>query len=148
MFLDGELLGIAAAAAHAERVPAHAIVDMLQICAAVAGRPDLGVAFAQWGNIRGYGPLSLLWDHCPTMADAIRVNESFGDLESRAVTSTLDRDGDAVAIRHVLLVPARYGGTQFNESIMLTSHRLGPLILGDNRSEARRVGSDGGSPGM
>src|SRR3546814_9558036 len=67
--LDDELRAIAASAAHAERVPAHAIVDMLQICAAVAGRPDLGVAFAQWGNIRGYGPLSLLWDHCPTRSE-------------------------------------------------------------------------------
>src|SRR3546814_16409779 len=71
------------------------------------------------------------------MADAIRVNARFGDLESRAVTSTLDRDGDEVAIRHVLLVPARYGGTQFIESIMLLSTRLGRLILGENWSPLR-----------
>src|SRR3546814_19922036 len=120
MFLDGELLGIAAAAAHAERVPAHAIVDMRQICAAVAGRPDLGVAFAQWGNIRGYGPLSLLWDHCPTMADALRVNARFGDLESRAVTSTPDRDGDEVAIRHVLLAPDRWEGRRAGKECVRT----------------------------
>src|SRR3546814_11571387 len=117
--LDDELRAIAASAAHAERVPAHAIVDMLQICAAVAGRPDLGVAFAQWGNIRGYGPLSLLWDHCPTMADAIRVNARFGDLASRAVTLTLYRDGDGVALRPVLLVAAPYGGPPFMDAIML-----------------------------
>ncbi|KEQ53535.1 AraC family transcriptional regulator ligand-binding domain-containing protein [Sphingobium chlorophenolicum] len=130
--LDAELRAIAAAAPHAERVPAHAIVDMLQICSAVARRPDLGVSFAQWGNIRGYGPLSLLWDHCPTMADAIRVNARYGDLESRALASSLEEEAGEVAIRHVLLVPARYGGSQFIESILLLSTRLGRQILGES----------------
>src|SRR3546814_6993133 len=72
--LDDELRAIAASAAHAERVTAHAIVDMRQICSAVAGRPALDFAFAQWGNIRGDGPLSLLWDHCSTQVEANRVN--------------------------------------------------------------------------
>src|SRR3546814_16533359 len=107
---------------------------MLQICAAVAGRPDLGVAFAQWGNIRGHGPLSLLWDHCPTMADAIRANARFGDLESRAVTSTLDRDRAAVAIRRVHMVPGRHGGSTSNESFNLTQTQLGKRISSDQRS--------------
>src|SRR3546814_14371579 len=53
--LDDELRAIAASAAHAARVPAHAIVDMLQICAAVAGRPGHGHASSPRGNIRGYG---------------------------------------------------------------------------------------------
>ncbi|KEQ52401.1 AraC family transcriptional regulator [Sphingobium chlorophenolicum] len=135
--LDRELRSIATAAPQAERVPAHAIVDMLQICSVVTRRSNLGIALAQWGNIRGNSPLSLLWDHCPTLADAIRVNSRFAELESKAITTSLDQQIDEVAIRHLLLVPARYGGSQFIESVLLLATRLGRLILGEGWSPVR-----------
>lgn len=135
--LDDELRSIVELCAEADRVPAHAIIDMLQVCSAVAGRPDLGVSFAQWGNMRHYGPLSLLWDHCPTLAEVIRVNRRYIHLESGALTTPLEQDGDEVAVRHLLLIPARYGSSQFIEATLLLSTRIARLVLGENWSPLR-----------
>jgi AraC-like DNA-binding protein len=135
--LDEELRGIAEAALHTDRVAAHGIVDILQVCAIVAGRPDLGVSFAQWGNLRRYGPLSLLWDHCPTLAEATRVNTRYLHLESGALATLLEGEGDEVAVRHLLLAPARYGSSQFLEATLLLSTRVSRLILGETWSPLR-----------
>lgn len=135
--LDAELQEIAASAFQQEWVPAHAIVDMLQVCSVISGRPDLGVAFAQWGNMRGYGPLSLLWDHCPTLADSIRVNRQYLHLESRALMTPVEYEGDEAAVRHMLLIPARYGGSQFLEATLLLSTRVARLILGEKWAPLR-----------
>lgn len=130
--LDEELSAIVAASAVAERVPAHGIVDLLQVCSVVAGRPDLGISFAAWGNLRGYGPLSILWDHCPTMGEAIRVTQRFQHMESGALTTTVEEQGDEVVLRTVLLVPTRYGGSQFLEGTLALSILIGRLILGQD----------------
>lgn len=135
--LDVELREIVARAQDEERVPAHAIIDILQICSVLAERPDLGVAFAQWSNMRAYGPLSLLWDHCPTLADAIRINRRYLHLESSALMTPLEQDGDEVAVRHILLIPARYGGSQFIEATIYLSTRVARLILGDGWAPLR-----------
>lgn len=135
--LDPELSSITAAAAQAERVPAHGIVDLLQVCAAVSARPDLGIAFAAWGNLRGYGPLSLLWDHCPSFSEAIRVNQRYLHLESGALATQCYEFGDEVYLCHVLLVEARYGGSQFLEATLALSMLVGRLILGENWSPVR-----------
>lgn len=135
--LDVELREIVARAQQEERVPAHAIIDILQVCSVLAERPDLGVAFAQWSNLRAYGPLSLLWDHCPTFADAIRINRRYLHLESSALMTPLEQDGDEVAVRHILLIPARYGGSQFIEATIYLSTRVARLILGDGWAPLR-----------
>lgn len=135
--LDPELSTITASAAHAERIPAHAIIDLLQVCAAMSARPDLGIAFAAWGNLRGYGPLSLLWDHCPTFSEAIRVSQRYLHLESGALATRCDEFGEEVHIRHVLLIEARYGGSQFLEASFALSMLVGRLILGQDWSPER-----------
>lgn len=135
--LDEELKAVADSSATAERVPASAMVDMMQVCAAVSGRPDLGVAFAMWGNLRGYGPLSLLWDHCPTLAEMFRVNQRYVHLESAALATRIEEEGDETAVRHLLLVPVRYGGSQFIEGTMALGMRVARLILGEDWAPLR-----------
>lgn len=137
VILDEELRSIAERAAQSHRVPAHALVDMLQICSVITRRPDLGVSFAEWGNMRGLGPLSLLWDHCPTLADAIRVNMRYVRLDSGAIAHSLEENAEETAVRYMLLSPARYGSTQFIEGTLLLSTRIGRLILGDEWAPIR-----------
>ena len=103
----------------------------------VAARPDLGISFAAWGNLRGYGPLSLLWDHCPTFGEAIRVSRRFLHVESGALSTTSEEQGDEVVLRNILLAQTRYGGSQFVESIMALSMLIGRLILGEGWAPVR-----------
>jgi AraC-like DNA-binding protein len=135
--LDDELAAIAAASETADRIPAHGIIDMLQVCAVVSGRGDLGVALAAWGNMRGYGPISQMYDHCPTLAEAFRINQHYVHRESAALRSVVEDDGDEIAIRHIVCIPARYGASQFIEATLTLELRVGRILLGEDWSPLR-----------
>lgn len=130
--LSPDLLAILLGSGSVESVPALAMVDTLQLCAIVADRPDLGVAFAAWCNLRGYGPLSLLWDHCPTVEDSIRVSGRFLHLETEAIGSRLAEEGDDIVLQQFMMIPARYGGSQYLECTMTLQMRVLQLIMGED----------------
>ena len=113
-----ELYSFVEQARDAEWLPASAHVDVLQVASIASARPDLGVAFAMWCNVRGFGPVSLLWDHCSTLDEATRLTRRYMHLESAAMRSSTDITGHEAAIRHVLMVPAQYGGSQFLQATL------------------------------
>ncbi|MFN3468860.1 MAG: AraC family transcriptional regulator ligand-binding domain-containing protein [Novosphingobium sp.] len=127
----GELHAFVEQARTAEWLPAHVQVDLLQTVAIEAGRPDLGVAFAMWCNIRGFGPVSLLWDHCSTLDEATRLTRRYMHLESAAMRSSTDITGHEAALRHVLMVPARLGGSQYLQGTLALQLRIARMMLGD-----------------
>lgn len=127
-----ELLAILHGSDSVESVPAYAMVEALQLGAIVAERPDLGAAFGAWCNLRGYGPLSLLWDHCPTVEDSIRVSGRFLHLETEAIGSRYVQEGDDIALQQFMMIPVRYGGSQFLECTMTLQMRVLQLILGED----------------
>lgn len=130
--LDRDMLDLLEASRTAETVPAHAMVDIMQLCAIVARRPDIGVAFAAWCNLRGYGPLSLLWDHCPTVEDSVRISARFLHLESQALGSRMTEEGDEIVLQQFIAIPARFGGSQYIESTLTLQMRVIQLILGED----------------
>ncbi|MBF9151873.1 AraC family transcriptional regulator [Novosphingobium jiangmenense] len=119
-------------AAEAEWLPASAQVDVLQSAAISSGREDLGVAFAMWCNIRGFGPISLLWDHCATLDEATRITRRYMHLESAAMRSSTDITGHEAALRHVLMVPARFGGEQYLQATLTLQLRIARMLLGED----------------
>ncbi|HEX7855107.1 MAG TPA: AraC family transcriptional regulator ligand-binding domain-containing protein [Sphingobium sp.] len=136
--LDDELKAILAASATADRVPAHALIDMMQICSVISGRADLGAAAATWANFRGaYGPLSLLWDHAPSFKEATRVNERFVHTSNAAVALHIEDEGEELALQHILMIPLRYGGSQFIEASLALELRVARMVLGEAWSPVR-----------
>ncbi|MCE4369625.1 AraC family transcriptional regulator ligand-binding domain-containing protein [Xanthomonas hortorum] len=137
--LDEELMAVVHASVAADHVPAHALVDMLQICAHLTRRANLGAAAAAWVNVRGgFGPLSLLWEHAPTLADATRVNRRFMQrLDCAALALHAEDGNDELALQHLLMIPARYGGTQFIEATLTIELRVAQMVLGAAWSPAR-----------
>ncbi|ABD26944.1 transcriptional regulator, AraC family [Novosphingobium aromaticivorans DSM 12444] len=121
----------------AEWLPATAHVDVLQAAAIASGRADLGVAFAMWCNIRGFGPVSLLWDHCTTVDEASRITRRYMHLESAAMRSSTDTDGHEAALRHILMVPARFGGSQFLQATLALQLRIIRMLLGEEWTPIR-----------
>lgn len=113
------------------RVPAAATPNILQACAMGSQRPGLGLAFAEWINLRKLGPLSLLWDHCSTLGEAMRVTQRYLHLESAAVGLDFVHEGDEIAMVHDLLVDTKIGGSQFLEATLTSSVRVARLVLGD-----------------
>ncbi|MCX7284939.1 MAG: AraC family transcriptional regulator ligand-binding domain-containing protein [Novosphingobium sp.] len=127
----GELYRHVEQARDAEWLPAAAHVDVLQAAAIASARWDLGVAFAMWCNLRGFGPVSRLWEHCSTLDEASRLTRRYMHLESAAVRSSMDVTGHEAASRHVLMVPARAGGSQFLEATLTLQLRITRLMLGE-----------------
>lgn len=128
--LDAELRGWVAAIDQLATVPAHVVVDVLEVSATVGRRPDLGIAFAAWSNPRGFGPLSLLWDHCPTFRDVVRIARRYLNLENEALGTAVEEHGDEVMLRHFTAVPARYGSRQFIEATLALDVSLARMMLG------------------
>lgn len=135
--LDDDLKAIVRDAETSDRVPARALVDILQLSALRARRPSLGVAFASWTNPRGFGPFSLLWDHCPTIEESMRISLQYLHLEHQALRMVMEDEGSEVAIRQLLVIPTRLGGTQFIEATLTLRLRIIRLLLGEEWSPLR-----------
>lgn len=116
----------------ADWIPATVAVDVMQAAALGSGRGDLGVAFAMWSNLRGFGPVSLLWDHCSTVDEATRITRRYLHLETSALRTHTELDGDEAAIRHFVMVPTRWGGSQFLEATLTLELRIIRMILGED----------------
>lgn len=128
--LSRDLLAVVEEARHRETVSAQAIVDIFQITALAARRPDLGIAFAVWCNLHGYGPLSLLWDHCTSVEHLLRLTGRYLHLESEAIGSHAVTQGDEIAVQQFLRVPTLFGGSQYLETTMTVQLRIMRTILG------------------
>lgn len=115
-----------------EMVSATALVDIFQILALAARRDDLGVGFAMWCNLHGYGPLSLLWDHCTSVEQLLRLSGRYLHLETEAIGSTAQTEGDEVVVQQFLTVPTLLGGSQYLETTLTVHLRTIRLILGPN----------------
>jgi len=128
--LSDEHKAVIAEAHSSEAVSASAIVDIFQIVAIAARRPDLGVGFAMWCNLHGYGPLSLLWDHCTTVEQLLRLTGRYLHLETEAIGSSALTEGDEIAVQQFLTVPTMLGGSQYLEATMTLQLRTMRLVLG------------------
>ena len=128
--LSDEHRAVVAEAHHSEVIPASAMVDIFQIVAIAARRPDLGVGFAMWCNLHGYGPLSLLWDHCTTVEQLLRLSGRYLHLETEAIGSSALVEGDEIAVQQFLTVPTMLGGSQYLEATLTLQLRTIRLILG------------------
>jgi AraC-like DNA-binding protein len=113
-----------------EAVSATALVDIFQIVAIAARRGDLGVGFAMWCNLHGYGPLSLLWNHCTSVEQLLRLSGRHLHLETEAIGATALIEGEEVAVQQFLTVPTLLGGSQYLESTLTVQLRTIRLILG------------------
>ncbi len=116
--------------ATADHLPAGMIVDLMQACAAVNDRPDLGAAFAAWGDITGYGPLSRLPDQCESVAEIVEAGIRFMHLENGALASDIQDEGEEIALRSLIMIESREGSAQFAESILMLTVRVVRRILG------------------
>lgn len=111
-------------------VPAQLVADILQHCALLSHRPDLGIAFIAWANLRRFSPFSLFWDICPTISDLARLTEKFGSLENEGFATKVFDEREEVALCHYCLAPARYGSGQFIEASFALDMRLIRAMLG------------------
>ena len=133
--LTPELQELLNASDKCETVPADAIINVLEWCANVTGERHLGVAAANWIDVRGgYGPLSALWEYGPNLAAIARVNMNNIHLENGAIGFDIRESEGLTTIQHCVLISTRYGSRQFVEGSLMLSIRIARLVLGEDWS--------------
>lgn len=113
-------------------LPSHLIVDALQISSQHKRHSDVGIRFAEWCNMRGFGPLCLVWDHCSNLSEAVHLNAKYMHLENQALGVELVKQGNDIALVHSLMVSSASGGGQFMEATLLSFIRMAKMLLGDD----------------
>jgi AraC-like DNA-binding protein len=137
---DAELKEWLIASDKVDQIPAHVIVDMLQLGAAFTKRSDFGVAAAAASVINGgFGPLSLVWEYSPSLSEAIRINRRYIGIEDGAVTFDLVDEGGEVALRHIVMAPGRCGSSQYIEAQIMLHVRVVRMVFGDEAWSPVRV---------
>ena len=128
--LDEDLIAGLERSQRDDYVPAEIVADVLQQCALLSNRSDLGIAFIAWANLRRFSPFSLFWDICPTIADLARLTEKFGSLENEGFATKVFEEGEEVALCHYCLAPTHYGSGQFVEASFALDMRIIRAMLG------------------
>jgi AraC-like DNA-binding protein len=105
------------------------IIRALEECASLARRPDFSIAFAQWVNSRGFGPLSLLGEQCPTLAYALEARRRYMPIVNDAYAIRVRRFGEEAHIVHDVLSSFRPNAGQFLAGVMVFTVRLARRAL-------------------
>lgn len=79
------------------------IIRALDESALLTQRPDLRVAFVQWMGSRGFRPLSLLVEQCPTFGYTIEAHHRYLHVRNGVHAMELRRSGGEALIVHDML---------------------------------------------
>lgn len=136
-FLGEDLMTFVRLSEEQERVPAQAIIDVLELTSIASRRPTLAVELSSWVDIRGIGMLSILLDACPNIAEALRIQCQYVHLESFALDTFLECSSNEVMVRHIMRVGGQFGHSQYAEGAMMIAVRMIRMTAGENWSPLR-----------
>lgn len=105
------------------------VIEAFDEAAVATSRPDLGVAFAQWLNVRSFSPVSLLAEQCPSLRYAVEARQRYMRVVNPAIIVEVEDFGDEVHIVHTVLPSLGNASTQFLAGTLLLSVRLGRRVL-------------------
>lgn len=118
-------------------VSARLIVELMASAAEETGRADLGLQFVEWLNPRGFGALSLLWEHCTSLAERYRLEQRYLHLENNAILFDISHEDDEVALVQNVLPVLRPRATQFLDALIALNVRTTRTMLGFTWKPAR-----------
>lgn len=136
-FLDDDLMEVVRQSETLDRVPAEAIVDVLELTSLACRRPAIAIELSSWVDIHSVGMLSILLDSCPTIAEALRIQSQYVHLETFALDAIVEEIGKEVVVQHILRVPGRFGHSQYAEGSMMIAVRMIRMILGESWAPLR-----------
>lgn len=101
-----------------DMVPAHLTIDLLEQVSSYGGPSDVGIRFVEYLNVRGFGPVALLWKHCSNFWEVYRVTMDYLRLENGAIApECIEEDEDSVAWINRITERSELGSAQFGEAL-------------------------------
>ncbi len=136
-FLDADLMEFVRQSETQERIPAQAMVDVLELMSIACRRPSLAIELSSWVDIRAIGMLSILLDACPTISEALRIQSQYVHLESFALDSLVEEADGEVMVKHIMRVAGQFGHSQYAEGAMMVAIRMIRMTAGEMWSPLR-----------
>ena len=118
-------------------VSARLIVELMEAAAAKAGRSDLGLQFVEWLNPRGFGELSLAWEHCSSLTERFRFEQRYMHIANNAVLYDLDIDEHLVTLTQAVVPALRPRAQQFLDALLALTVRTSRAMLGKSWAPVR-----------
>ncbi len=111
-----------------QRVPASAVVALLEAAAQASGCPTFGLRMAESRQLSDFGAMSLLISQQPTLRAALATLIRYRHLVNDSIALLLEDVGKAVVIRQELVSAA--GSRQATELAIGVLARMGSALLG------------------
>ncbi|MGH6965145.1 MAG: AraC family transcriptional regulator, partial [Phenylobacterium sp.] len=112
------------------RIPAQACAELLELSAARAGCPTLGLRMAESRRLSDFGEVSLLITHQATMRDALMTVVEYRELLNESLVVHVEEHADVVIVREELLVGDQSQVSQAYELAIGVMYRLFRALLG------------------
>ena len=112
------------------RIPAPAVLRLLEMAAEQSGEATFGLRLAQTRRLSTLGPLGLLARDEPTLRAALLTMVRYGRMHNEALVMDLDESGPLTVIRLSLL--AKEAGRQSIELAVGATYRFLRIFLGND----------------
>ena len=112
------------------KIPAHAVHQLLELCAQSSGEQAFGLRMAQARRLSNLGALGLLLREEPTLRRALDAVANFGHLLNSTLRMQVEEAGDVVVIREEILAGAGASVRQATELAIGVMFRLLAAFLG------------------
>jgi len=114
------------------RLPAEAVVSLLEASAEISGRPDFALRMAESRRLADFGAISLLIMHQPTLRDVLGVLSRHLNTLNEVLAMHVVDNGELAIIKEELVVDFPGPKTQCVEMTVATMYGLLKTLLGDD----------------
>jgi len=112
------------------KVPASAVIALLELASERSGISDWGLRMAEGRKLSNLGPLGLLLRDVPSLAEALEYIARHIHLHNEALAVELQEEADVVILRLESTAEAKGSVRQFTEMVLGVAHRFLGLFLG------------------
>jgi AraC-like DNA-binding protein len=128
------------------RIPAGAVIELLETSAAESGCETFGLRMAESRQLADFGAVSLLITHQATMREALMTVVQYRQLLNPSLVLAVEEAGDLVIVREELRVPGQTAMRQAYDLAVGVIYRLFRAVLGP-RWRAQTVNFAHAAPG-
>jgi len=114
------------------RIPAEAVVELLENSAAASNCPTFGLRMAESRQLSDFGAVSLLLLHQQTLRDALRMTMKYRHLLNEALVMYIEDAGKMVLIKEEVVTGSTRPSRQATEFAIGVLYRLCSALLGSH----------------
>lgn len=118
-------------------ISAQMVIETINDCVRSSGDPDFMLMFAQWLDLRAFGPVTLFWEQCPSLLYCDTHGKRFVQTVNAAASYCCEMFEDEAHLFHDVLPSCRDRSDQFLLGERIFAVRLLRMVMGPSWSPLR-----------